>query len=115
MQGRVRDVKWNDDLGRIASLDADGTVRLWDAELELVQEVQLQQNKELVAMAMRPDMVAVGSQCHVALLDPRCCDVVSVVEGQKAREAVCVVQLPGNDPTHWEMLLQIQRPKHACS
>ena len=39
MQGRVRDVKWNDDLGRIASLDADGTVRLWDAELELVQEV----------------------------------------------------------------------------
>ncbi len=41
MQGRVRDVKWNDDLGRIASLDADGTVRLWDAELELVQEVSL--------------------------------------------------------------------------
>ena len=37
-------------------------------------------------MAMRPDTVAVGSQCHVALLDPRCCDVVSVVEGQKARE-----------------------------
>ena len=37
-------------------------------------------------MAMRPDTVALGSQCHVALLDPRCCDVVSVVEGQKARE-----------------------------
>ena len=49
-------------------------------------QVQLQQSKELVAMAMRPDLVAVGSQCHVALLDPRCCDVVSVVEGQKARE-----------------------------
>ena len=41
VQGRVRDVKWSDDLGRIASLDADGTVRLWDAELELVQEVSL--------------------------------------------------------------------------
>ena len=41
MQGRVRDVKWDDDLGRIASLDADGTVRLWDAELELVQEGSL--------------------------------------------------------------------------
>lgn len=95
-EGRVRDVKWNDDLGRIASLDADGTVRLWDAELELVQEVQLQQNKELVAMAMRPDMVAVGSQCHVALLDPRCCDVVSVVEGQKAREGVRSLQLHGH-------------------
>ena len=37
----MRDVKWNDDLGRIASLDTDGTIRLWDAELELVQEVSL--------------------------------------------------------------------------
>ena len=37
----MRDVKWNDDLGRIASLDTAGTVRLWDAELELVQEMSL--------------------------------------------------------------------------
>lgn len=58
-------------------------------------------------MAMRPDMVAVGSQCHVALLDPRCCDVVSVVEGQKARE-VSRPPVACGAPSSW-CLCQIAR------
>ena len=63
-------------------------------------------------MAMRPDTVAVGSQCHVALLDPRCCDVVSVVEGQKARE-VSRPPSAGGAPSSWcacQIARQLSRP-----
>ncbi|KAL0027315.1 hypothetical protein WJX77_012210 [Trebouxia sp. C0004] len=68
---KVRDVKYCRDILKLASLGADGTVKLWDPNLSPVQSMKLAHDKELVCMAMTANLVAVGSQSHVSLLDPR--------------------------------------------
>ncbi|DBA89572.1 TPA: hypothetical protein ACH3X2_004473 [Trebouxia sp. C0005] len=68
---KVRDVKYCRDILKLASLGADGTVKLWDPNLSPVHSMKLLHDKELVCMAMTANLVAVGSQSHVSLLDPR--------------------------------------------
>lgn len=40
VQQKVRDVKYNRDIHKLASLGADGTVKLWDPCLSLVNSVR---------------------------------------------------------------------------
>ncbi|KAK9827700.1 hypothetical protein WJX81_001747 [Elliptochloris bilobata] len=69
---KVRDVQYNQTLGRIASLVTSGSVHLWDPHLRLARTVKLTVEREVVCMAMSDGLVAVGSQSHVSLVDPRC-------------------------------------------
>ena len=55
----------------LSTVGADATVRLWDAKLQPVRTVKLDFNDELVCLAQREDLVAVGSQNHIMLVDAR--------------------------------------------
>lgn len=42
LQHKVRDVKYSRDIHKLASLGADGTVKLWDPTLNIVNSVRVQ-------------------------------------------------------------------------
>jgi hypothetical protein len=69
----VRDVKYDDSAQYVATLSADATLKLWDPHrMHVVDTVALKHDKELVSLAVRPQLTAVGSASHVSLLDVRC-------------------------------------------
>ncbi|KAL3151622.1 hypothetical protein ABBQ38_012613 [Trebouxia sp. C0009 RCD-2024] len=68
---KVRDVKYCRETLKLATLGTDGILNLWDPNLTHLQSVHLPQTREVVCMGITQDMVAVGSQSHVTLLDPR--------------------------------------------
>lgn len=41
VQHKVRDVKYNRDVHKLASLGADGTLKLWDPNLNIISSVNL--------------------------------------------------------------------------
>ncbi|KAI9317011.1 WD40-repeat-containing domain protein [Dichotomocladium elegans] len=71
--GRVRDIKLLRNAHQVASLNASGTVEIWDINRQYKdQELPLPHTKELVCLAHQHQRLAVGSQSHITLLDPRC-------------------------------------------
>ena len=65
-------MKYDDGSQYVATLSADATVKLWDPHrMHVVDTVVLQHDKELVSLAVRPQLAAVGSASHVTLLDVR--------------------------------------------
>ncbi|CAL5228259.1 g11362 [Coccomyxa viridis] len=68
---KVRDVKYDRQLGRVVTLTTNGAVQLWDPHLSHIRTVRLKHSKEVVCLAMTDSLVAVGSQSHVSLIDPR--------------------------------------------
>eukprot|EP00887_Chlorella_sp_A99_P001144 scaffold14.g1144.t1 len=71
--GKVRDVAFSAELGRLAALDTSGCVKMLDParDLATARVVKLEHKKELVCLALRRDLLAVGSAAHVNLADPR--------------------------------------------
>ncbi|EIE19636.1 WD40 repeat-like protein [Coccomyxa subellipsoidea C-169] len=98
---KVRDVKFNRNLGRLASLTTNGCVQFWDPHANFDRNVsaptsplapslvKLKHSKEVVCLAMSDNLVAVGSQSHITLVDPRqktpVQDVESLDEGHGVR------------------------------
>eukprot|EP00884_Botryococcus_braunii_P020412 jgi/Botrbrau1/7054/Bobra.0165s0077.1 len=68
---KVRDVKFNQESQRLASINPSGKVTLWDQNLNYIRSTRLGDEKEVVCLAMKHDLLAVGSQRQVTLLDPR--------------------------------------------
>lgn len=78
---KVRDVKYHQDTCRLLTLTTSGFVRIWDPHLNPMGEMCVGHDREVVCMAVCQQLVAVGTQSHVTLLDPRCklpaCDIRS--------------------------------------
>ena len=72
-EGKVRDLKWNKELGYVAGLGTEGVVKLHDpaVDLRVVRSLKIPHAKELVSMALRQDLVAVGGLSFISLSDPR--------------------------------------------
>jgi len=88
---KVRDLKFNMQTKQFASLSADGYIKFWDPGVFVpASEVKLNQNRELVCMAVDPvrDLYACGSQQYVSLVDPRSNEVVREVESKDASSGV---------------------------
>ncbi|KAK9918446.1 hypothetical protein WJX75_004149 [Coccomyxa subellipsoidea] len=86
---KVRDVKYNRNMGRLASLTTNGCVQFWDPHATFERNVRLKHSKEVVCLAMNDSLLAVGSQSHITLVDPRkktpVQDVESLDEGHGVR------------------------------
>ncbi|BDA46679.1 DDB1- and CUL4-associated factor 12 [Coccomyxa sp. Obi] len=68
---KVRDVKFSPSLGRLATLTTNGCVQFWDPHCIFERNVRLKHSKEVVCLAMSDSLLAVGSQSHITLVDPR--------------------------------------------
>ncbi|KAL7748951.1 hypothetical protein RI367_005599 [Sorochytrium milnesiophthora] len=73
-KNKVRSLQYNADHRQIATLGADGLLKLWDANrLDVVATTELQYPTETVCLALEKssNMYAVGSQGHISMYDPR--------------------------------------------
>ncbi|KAK9806147.1 hypothetical protein WJX72_003229 [[Myrmecia] bisecta] len=70
-KGKVRDLKFCRQSNQLTTLGSDGTVKLWDRAMAPLRSFKMKFDKELVCMAISDGLIAVGSQSHVTLLDPR--------------------------------------------
>jgi len=69
---KVRDVKYDADTQYAATLSADATVKLYDPNsMDVMDTFSLLHGQELVSMAINANLVAVGSQSHITLIDVR--------------------------------------------
>lgn len=80
-EGKVREVKYDRDLRLVVGLGTEGVVKLHDPNLGLrvLRTLTIPNARELVSMAVRQDLVAVGGLSRVCLLDPRKRDPDAVV------------------------------------
>ena len=74
----------------MSTVGADATVRLWDAQLQPIRTVKLDYNDELVCLAQHENVVAVGSQNHMMLVDARdrsstACNIKTLEHNQSIR------------------------------
>ena len=82
-QEKVRDVVINQNLNQTFTLSADGFVKIWDAALNTVNSsVPLNYSNETVCLSldMADNLVSVGSQAHISIIDPRIQKVVHVFD-----------------------------------
>eukprot|EP00873_Tetraselmis_striata_P000219 jgi/Tetstr1/420483/TSEL_011596.t1 len=85
---RVRDLRFCQNSKRMASLGTDAIVSIWDAQLQPVRQIGLDHKDELVCLAQREDLVAVGSQNYVMLADPRAPRGVANIPGAEHNQSV---------------------------
>eukprot|EP00270_Netrium_digitus_P010863 TRINITY_DN3393_c0_g1_i1.p1 TRINITY_DN3393_c0_g1~~TRINITY_DN3393_c0_g1_i1.p1 ORF type:complete len:381 (+),score=20.54 TRINITY_DN3393_c0_g1_i1:161-1303(+) len=77
---KVRDLKYNAEIEKLATLSHDGTCKIWDPHLMQVDHtVECPETKELVCLAMEPPLVAIGSQNFITLMDLRCGHVLKKI------------------------------------
>lgn len=77
--GKVRDLRYSSELGRLAALSTEGCVKLQDPaqDLRVIRSMPVidpntgYNYREVVCMEFEPHLVAVGSLSHVNMLDPR--------------------------------------------
>ena len=82
-QEKVRDVVINQNLNQTFTLSADGFVKIWDATLNKVNSaVPLSHSNETVCLSLDKvdNLVSVGSQAHISIIDPRIGRVVHSFE-----------------------------------
>ncbi|KAH6595831.1 hypothetical protein BASA50_005558 [Batrachochytrium salamandrivorans] len=83
--GKVRDLKYDQSTQRAFTLSSDGFVKIWDASsgsYSVISSVLLYHSTETVCLALEKThhLVAVGSQNHVSLIDPRIGSVVHMLK-----------------------------------
>ncbi|CAI7861192.1 unnamed protein product [Closterium sp. NIES-53] len=77
---KVRDLKYCLDTETVTTLSQDGTCKLWDPhEMLVVSSIRCPDPKELVCMAVKSPLVAVGSQRFITFIDMRCGHVVKSI------------------------------------
>lgn len=81
-RGKVRDLRFSLNVGRLASLSSDGTLKVWDPNLDLLQSYIMPCPEELVALAMHNHLLAAGSKDFVTLLDVRSNQTLANIELQ---------------------------------
>lgn len=71
--GKVRDLKYCAESELLATLGQDSTCKIWDPyDMRVVSNVKLENKRELVCLALNSQLIAVGSQQHITLIDVRC-------------------------------------------
>ncbi len=77
---RVRDVRYNPDLGWYASVSQDGFIRFWDAEMgKLTGGVELECTDPIcITTSSYHNLFAVGASGYATFVDPRCHDSLTV-------------------------------------
>ncbi|EGF82796.1 hypothetical protein BATDEDRAFT_34435 [Batrachochytrium dendrobatidis JAM81] len=83
--GKVRDLKYDHHLKHAFTLSSDGFVKVWDVagtSCKVSSSIPLHHSNETVCLALDTThhLIAVGSQNHVSLLDPRIGSVVHMFE-----------------------------------
>ncbi|KAK9837622.1 hypothetical protein WJX74_001605 [Apatococcus lobatus] len=93
-EGKVRALSFCHQTRQLASLSSDATVKIWDPHIQRsTEQVNLPLDKELVCMAMRSDLLAIGSNSHIMFLDPRLprmlTRVVESLDGSQGVRSLC--------------------------
>lgn len=78
-KAKVRDVKYSPEIRRVATISKDGNLRLWDPELNGVRALNLEgpdgmmpeAEGDVICLAVKENVLAVGSGTQVSLVDVR--------------------------------------------
>ncbi|KAL2919634.1 hypothetical protein HK105_200547 [Polyrhizophydium stewartii] len=86
-RGKVRDLGFDPFTRQAFTLSSDGSVKIWDAaarSCDVVATVPLYHTSETVCLSLdyRHHLVAVGSQSHISIIDPRVGGIVHIFESR---------------------------------